>query len=61
MSHAMKQWEKVIDPRIRAITSSRVNQFGLIPGRFTMESIFILRQAMDKGVGDAGPSVHPAD
>ena len=43
MSHTMKLWERVIEHRLRAITRVSINQFGFMPGRSTMEAIFLIR------------------
>jgi hypothetical protein len=43
MSHTMKLWEKVIKYRLRKLTTVSKNQFGFIPGRSTMETIFLIR------------------
>ena len=43
MSHTMKLWERIIGRRLRSITSITENQFGFMPGRSTIEAIFILR------------------
>ena len=43
MSHTMKLWERVIEHRLRAITWVSMNQFGFMPGRSTMEAIFLIR------------------
>ena len=48
MSHTMKLWERVIEPRLRAITRVSMNQFGFMPGRSTMEAIFVIRQVMER-------------
>ena len=48
MSHTMKLWERVIKHRLRAITRVSMNQFGLMPGRSTMEAIFLIRQVMER-------------
>ena len=40
MSHTMKLWERVIEHRLRRVTSVTQNQFGFMPGRSTMEAIF---------------------
>ena len=40
MSHKMKLWERVIEHRLRRVTSVIQNQFGFMPGRSTMEAIF---------------------
>lgn len=48
LSHTMKLWERVIEGRLRKITSVNENQFGFMPGKSTMEPIFIVRQLMEK-------------
>ena len=48
MSHTMKLWERVIEHRLRAITWVSMNQFGFMPGRSTMEVIFLIRQVMER-------------
>ena len=40
MSHTMKLWERVIEHRLRRVTSVTQNQFGFMLGRSTMEAIF---------------------
>ncbi|AQK73740.1 Retrovirus-related Pol polyprotein LINE-1 [Zea mays] len=39
MSHTMKLWERVIEHRLRKLTSVTQNQFGFMPGRSTMETL----------------------
>ena len=46
MSHTMKLWERVIEHRLRRMTSVTKNQFGFMPGRSAMEAIFLVRQLM---------------
>ena len=48
MSHTMKLWERVIEHRLRSMTSVTKNQFGFMPGRPTMEAIFLVRQLMER-------------
>uniref|UniRef100_A0A8I6Z2Z9 Reverse transcriptase domain-containing protein n=1 Tax=Hordeum vulgare subsp. vulgare TaxID=112509 RepID=A0A8I6Z2Z9_HORVV len=48
MSHTMKLWERVIEHRLRRLTSVKKNQFGFMPGRSTMEAIFLVRQLMER-------------
>ena len=43
----MKLWERVIEHCLRRVTSATQNQFGFIPGRSTMEAIFLIRQLME--------------
>jgi hypothetical protein len=47
MSHTMKLWERNIEHRLRGVTVTE-NQFGFMPGRLTMEAIFLLRQLMER-------------
>ncbi|KAM2572897.1 hypothetical protein TB1_007460 [Malus domestica] len=42
MSHTMKLWERVIEHRLRQKTRVSDNQFGFMPGRSTMEAIYLL-------------------
>jgi hypothetical protein len=46
MSHTMKLWERIIEHRLRGVTITE-NQFGFMPGRSTMEAIFLIRQLME--------------
>ena len=48
MSHTMKLWERVIEHRLRAIMWVFINQFDFMPGRSTMEAIFLIRQVMER-------------
>jgi hypothetical protein len=48
MSHTMKLWERVIEHRLRRMTSMTKNQFGFMPRRSTMEAIFLARQLMER-------------
>ncbi|AQL05931.1 Retrovirus-related Pol polyprotein LINE-1 [Zea mays] len=48
MSHIMKLSERVIEHRLRKMMSVTQNQFGFMPGRSTMEAIFLLRQLMER-------------
>ena len=44
----MKLWERVIEHRLRRMISVTKNQFGFMPGRSTMEAIFLVRQLMER-------------
>jgi hypothetical protein len=46
MSHTMKLRERIIEHRLRGVTNVTENQFGFMPGRSTMEAIFLIRQHM---------------
>ena len=48
MSHTMKLWERIIEHRLRGVTNATENQFGFMPGRSTMEAIFLIRQLMER-------------
>ncbi|KAJ7971514.1 Retrovirus-related Pol polyprotein LINE-1 [Quillaja saponaria] len=48
ISHTMKLWERVIKRRLRNETLVSKNQFGFMPGRSTMEAIFLFRRLMEK-------------
>jgi Reverse transcriptase (RNA-dependent DNA polymerase) len=48
MSHTMKLWERVIEHRLRKLTTISKNQFGFILGRSTIEAIFLIRQLMER-------------
>jgi len=42
----MKVWERVIESRLRKDISISENQFGFMPGRLTIEAIYLLRRLM---------------
>ncbi|KAL6582399.1 hypothetical protein OROMI_006413 [Orobanche minor] len=44
---SMKLWERVIEQRIRKCVKITENQFGFMPGRSTMEAIYLIRQLME--------------
>jgi hypothetical protein len=46
MSRAMKLWERIIEHRLSGVTNVTENQFGFMPGRLTMETIFLIRRLM---------------
>jgi Reverse transcriptase (RNA-dependent DNA polymerase) len=48
MSHTMKLWERIIEHRLRKLTTVSKNQFGFMSGRSTMEAIFLIRQLMER-------------
>ncbi len=48
MSYTMKLWERFVEHRLRHDTSISLNQFGFMPGRSTMEAVFIIRSLMKK-------------
>jgi Reverse transcriptase (RNA-dependent DNA polymerase) len=48
MSHTMKLRKRVIEHRLRKLTTVSKNQFGFMPGRTTMEAIFLIRQLIER-------------
>ena len=44
----MKVWERVMERRLRDKTEVLENQFGFMPGRLTMEAIYLLRRVIEK-------------
>jgi hypothetical protein len=48
MSHTMNLWERIIEHRLRGVTNVTKNQFGFMPRRSTMETIFLIRQLMKR-------------
>jgi len=44
----MKLWERVIEQRLRKETHVTDNQFDFMPGRPTMEAIYLLRRVMER-------------
>ncbi|RZB91510.1 Carbon catabolite repressor protein 4-like 2 isoform B [Glycine soja] len=48
MSHTLKLWERVIERRLRKETQVTENQFGFMPGKSTMEAIYLLRRVMEQ-------------
>jgi Reverse transcriptase (RNA-dependent DNA polymerase) len=48
MSHTIKFWERVIEYRLRKLTTISKNRFGFMLGRSTMEAIFLIRQLMKR-------------
>lgn len=41
MSHIIMIWEKIIEMRIRIETSISENEFDIMPGKSTMETLFL--------------------
>jgi hypothetical protein len=48
MNHTMKLWERIIEHCLRGVTNITENQFCFMPGRLTMEVIFLIRQLMER-------------
>jgi hypothetical protein len=47
MSHTIKLWARIIDHLLRGVTNITENQFGFMPGRSTMEAIFLIWKLME--------------
>jgi hypothetical protein len=48
MSHTVKLCEMIIEHRLRKVTNVTENQFDFMPGRSTMETIFLIMQLMER-------------
>jgi hypothetical protein len=48
MSHTMKLCERIIEHCLRDVTNVTENQFSFMPGRSTMEAIFLISQLMER-------------
>jgi hypothetical protein len=48
MNHTMKLWKMIIEHRLRGVINVIKNQFEFMPGRSTMEAIFLIRQRMER-------------
>jgi hypothetical protein len=48
ISHTMKLWERIIQHRLRGVTNVTENQFGFMPVRSTVKTIFLIRQLMER-------------
>ena len=48
MEHTMKLYERILDARLRKVISIDEMQFGFMPGKSTIDPIFILRQRQEK-------------
>jgi hypothetical protein len=44
----MKLWERVIEHRLMRVTNVTENQFRFMPGRSTIEAIFLISQLMKR-------------
>ena len=47
IGHTMKLWERVIKIHMRRCTSILENQFRFMPGRSTMDAIYLMRQMIE--------------
>ena len=50
LEHGLKVLERVLDERVRKLTEVDPRQFGFMPGKSTVDAIFIARQLMEKGI-----------
>jgi hypothetical protein len=48
MSHIMKPCERIIEHCLRRVTNVTKNQYGFMIGRSTMETIFLIKQLMER-------------
>jgi Reverse transcriptase (RNA-dependent DNA polymerase) len=48
MSHTVNLWERVIEHRLRKLITVSKNQLSFMPERSTMETIFLIRQIMER-------------
>jgi hypothetical protein len=48
MSHTIKLCERIIEYRLRGVTNVTENQFGFMPERSTIETIFLIKQLMER-------------
>jgi hypothetical protein len=48
MSHTRKLWERIIEHRLSGVTNATENQFEFMPVRSSMETIFLIRQLMER-------------
>ena len=48
ISHTMKQWERVVERRLRSELTFSEQQYGFMPGQSTTCALFALRVLMEK-------------
>jgi hypothetical protein len=48
MSYTIKLCERIIKHRLRGVTNVTKNQFSFMPGRSTMDAIFLIRQLIER-------------
>ena len=50
LEHGLKVLERVSDERVRKMTEVDPRQFGFMPGKSTIDAIFIARQLIEKEI-----------
>ena len=48
MEHAFKHYEKVLDGRLCKVADIDKMQYGFMPGRVTVDAVFVLRRLSEK-------------
>jgi hypothetical protein len=48
MGHTTKLCKRIIEHHLRGVTNVTENQFGFMPERSTIETIFLIRQLMER-------------
>ena len=48
MSHTMKLWETIVEAKIRKEVMIAEQQFGIMPGRSTTDTVFCIRMLLEK-------------
>ena len=51
LEHAMKIVEKVLDRRLQHMVKVDKMQFGFMPGKGTIDTVFILRRLQEENLG----------
>ncbi|EYB98976.1 hypothetical protein Y032_0126g1334 [Ancylostoma ceylanicum] len=57
--HTMKMFERLVDKWLKEVVEISNDQFGFVPGRSTIDPIFIVRQMMEK-YREKGKEIHIA-
>ena len=50
LEYGFKILERILDKRIRKVVKTDLKQFGLMPGKSTVDAIFIVRQLVEKRI-----------
>merc|ERR1711874_747497 len=51
LEHGLKVFDRILDCRIRNIVNIDKSQFGFMPGRVTVDAVFVVRQLQEKYLG----------